>query len=56
MNDKALLAFSDDLEKSCRYCAAISYVETERLIGQPVTEPTDLTATVTFSRCGIRDT
>lgn len=43
-----LLAFADDLSKPCRYCAPISYVQTERLTSQPVPDPTEPTATVTF--------
>jgi S1-C subfamily serine protease len=50
MDEPALLAFADDLQKSCRYCAAISYFRTARLFGQPLPEPTDATATVTFIR------
>jgi hypothetical protein len=44
----ARLAFSDDLERSCSFCASVSYIEMKRLTENPLPEPADPTATVTF--------
>jgi hypothetical protein len=40
--------FADELQGACRHCATISYIAVERLLGNPLPEPADLTATVTF--------
>ena len=47
---KALLAFSNDLQRVCRYCATVSYIRLRRLMTNPLPTADDLTATVTFIR------
>jgi hypothetical protein len=43
-----VLEFADELQGARRHRATVSYIARERLLGNPVPEPEDLIATVTF--------